>query len=253
MGSGQLVPWDTACIRGGILSEYNSTFNISQLNAYSATIPASYFYNAWETGTLPRSWRYALSIDLPWYCPQITTIQAARLYGVGFVLTPAYTFGPPGSSFVSNIGDEILYRISSSGEATLVATKNQSLIPNVDTQGEVLKVTHPNESSMTVSTSSLNPGYLRIRLTNTPGWRATIDGKPLTLIPFDRMMLQAFIPSGTHYVTLEYWPRTFEIGLWIAGLTALGLLLLSIYLVLKGKSFWHFGISKMTDPRSSLN
>ena len=232
------------CLDKGIPSEYNSSFNISQLNAYSSTIPAAYFYNAWETGTLPRSWRSALSSDFVWYCPQITTMQAARLYGVGFVLTPANAFGPPGSSFVSNVGNENLYRIPSSGEATLVATKNRSFIPNSDTQGEVLEVTHPDESSMNLSTSSLNPGYLRIRLTNTPGWVATMDGKPLQLIPFDKMMLQAFIPPGQHRVSLLYWPRSFTLGLWIAGLTALSILAFSIALLQRRK---HLGLVAVTD------
>ena len=57
---------------------------------------------------------------------------------------------------------------------------------------------------------------LRLRLTDEPGWHATIDGRPLALVPYAGVMLQARNPPGNHIVELHYWPETFTAGLILA-------------------------------------
>ena len=64
---------------------------------------------------------------------------------------------------------------------------------------------------------------LRLRLTDEPGWHATIDGKPLGLETFARVMLQAHIPAGHHTVEIYYWPEAFSAGIFLAVVSALGL------------------------------
>ena len=51
--------------------------------------------------------------------------------------------------------------------------------------------TNSNPTSWTVRTDSTTAAVLRLRLTNVPGWHATIDGRPLELQPFSSVMLQA--------------------------------------------------------------
>ena len=67
-----------------------------------------------------------------------------------------------------------------------------------------------------MTTKDTQPSVLRLHLTNTPGWHASIDGRPLPLRPFARTMLQARLPVGTHTVRVWYWPRAFTAGLVLA-------------------------------------
>ena len=46
-----------------------------------------------------------------------------------------------------------------------------------------------------------------------PGWRASVDGRPVGLGPWDDVMLQLTVPPGRHVVTLSYLPRAFEVGI----------------------------------------
>ncbi len=69
------------------------------------------------------------------------------------------------------------------------------------------------------------PQILRLRLVDVPGWHATIDGKPLQLIRFAGVMLQARIPPGHHTIELQYWPDTFTAGIVVAMVTVVALVL----------------------------
>jgi uncharacterized membrane protein YfhO len=65
---------------------------------------------------------------------------------------------------------------------------------------------------------------LRLRLTDEPGWHATIDGHPLVLTPYADVMMQARIPPGHHVVEVQYWPPLFTLGIVVAGCCAVLLL-----------------------------
>ena len=67
------------------------------------------------------------------------------------------------------------------------------------------------------------PQLLRLRLTDVPGWHASIDGRPLPLARFSGIMLQARVPPGAHVIELHYWPETFSIGIVCAACGAAGL------------------------------
>jgi uncharacterized membrane protein YfhO len=67
------------------------------------------------------------------------------------------------------------------------------------------------------------PQVLRLRLTDVPGWDASLDGKPLALESFGGVMLQARIPPGRHQVVLHYWPTTFTVGIVLCVIGAVGL------------------------------
>ena len=77
-------------------------------------------------------------------------------------------------------------------------------------------------------TNSATKSVLRLRLSNVPGWHATIDGKPVDVDPFARIMLQVRVPPGRHVVDLHYWPNTFSIGIIFAFCAVLGLAILLI-------------------------
>ena len=75
-----------------------------------------------------------------------------------------------------------------------------------------------------MTTESKTPQVLRLHLTNVPGWRATIDGRPLTLKQYSLIMFQARIPPGRHVIELNYWPSAFTEGIVLAVLAVVGLL-----------------------------
>ena len=80
-------------------------------------VPSTYF-SSWKqlTGTAGGSPYYYL------FCPSVTTVAAARRFGVGYVLEFRGHPGPAGSVFVGAVGDEELYRIPGAASATLVPT-----------------------------------------------------------------------------------------------------------------------------------
>jgi uncharacterized membrane protein YfhO len=80
-----------------------------------------------------------------------------------------------------------------------------------------VKVEHPSPSSWRIVTTGHGDQVLRLRLTDEPGWRATIDGHPLVLSSYAGVMMQAHVPAGRHVIEVEYWPSLFTLGLVLAG------------------------------------
>jgi uncharacterized membrane protein YfhO len=97
-------------------------------------------------------------------------------------------------------------------------------LPAITAPGTPVKVSYPDPASWRLSTDATSPQVLRMRLTDVPGWHATIDGKPLDLQRFAGVMLQARVPSGHHVIELSYWPGAFTLGIVLAICAALGLL-----------------------------
>jgi uncharacterized membrane protein YfhO len=93
----------------------------------------------------------------------------------------------------------------------------------VDAPGKPVAVTYPDTASWKLVTQASHPQVLRLRLTDVPGWHASIDGKPLALARFNRIMLQAKIPPGRHTIELHYWPDTFNAGIVLAVATVISL------------------------------
>jgi hypothetical protein len=84
-------------------------------------------------------------------------------------------------------------------------------------------VTHPDPAAWRLETGAPGPQVLRLRLTDVPGWHATLDGRPLALERFSGIMLQARIPAGNHTVELQYWPGSFTLGIVLAACGAAAL------------------------------
>lgn len=157
------------------------------------------------------------------YCPGISSAKLARLYGVSFVVERAEAPGPQGGVFVKRLGNEDLYRIPNAGVATLSPLAIGGRLPSDNAPGTPVEVTHPSPSSWKLRTDATSPQVLRLRLTDVPGWRASIDGRTVPLQDFAGVMLQLNVPAGRHTVELNYWPASFTIGLVLAGCAVLGL------------------------------
>ena len=214
------------CLHGaklGILPDVNIVYRVQELGVYDPIVPNAYFQSWKRFGNgklLGGIWW--------WYCPPITTAAVARRYGVSFVLEAAGAPGPQGGVFDTKLGGEELYRIPGAALATVSLLAANGALPSLDAPATPVAVIQPNPASWKLETHTKGPSVLRLRLTDVPGWHATIDGKPLALHRFGGVMLQARIPAGHHTIELNYLPTAFVIGLVLAGCSFTGLCIASI-------------------------
>lgn len=206
------------CGQVGIDPSVNVVFGVYELDAYDPIIPQSY-YTAWlsNTGT------YAALPGFNEFCPLIKSVSVARLYGVSYLLEASRSAGLKGTVFVRNVGDEALFYVPGAGRATTIPLPSSGTLPSIGARGVPVKVTQPNPASWQIETSATTPQVLRLRLSDVPGWHASIDGKPLPLQEFAGVMLQARIPAGRHNIELHYWPSTLTYGIILAVMSALAL------------------------------
>jgi len=213
----------------GIRPDANIGYGVHEFAVYDAAVPESY-YTLWASlgGQRTGSGLHRIGV----FCPQITTAAQARVFGVGFVLEPRHGRGPKGAVFDRMVGNERLYRIPGAASATLISSTVARSSLSVDTPGTPVAVTHPDDSTWKVRVEDPDGALLRLRLTDVPGWHATIDGRPLALEPWAQgTMLEAKVPAGTHVVELHYWPDLFSAGIVIAaasGATLVGLGVLAL-------------------------
>ena len=228
VGFGNSLCWFRPTL--GIQPDANIVYGVHEFDAYDPLTPAQ-LYKSWtdSTGHAPRSsGPYAYLVPISMFCPSVRTAAEARLFGIGFVLEPAGAKGPKGSVFDMKVGHEELYRIPGASLATVTPLGSDGSLPGVEATGTPVAVSYPSPTSWKVVTHADAPQVLRLRLTDVPGWHASIDGKPLVLTRFNRVMLQAKIPAGTHTIELHYWPSAFTAGIAIAVVTVIGLVLLLV-------------------------
>ena len=202
----------------GITPNDNIFSHVDEFIVYDPDLPYTYF-TSWKTVTnRPGGYQYIFG-------PRITSSVVARRYGIAYVLEPDGSSGPPGSVFDRTVGaNETLFRIPGSARATLTPLRQNGAFPPPDALGRSTTVTHLNPASWKIEPSSTTAQDLRLRLTDVPGWRATIDGQPLQLDRFSGVMLQARIPAGRHTIELNYWPQAFTDGILLAICSAAGLM-----------------------------
>jgi len=114
--------------------------------------------------------------------------------------------------------------VPTAAAATVVALGPGRSAPGLDASGPAVPVTHPGPATWRLTVRAGRPSVVRLRLTDVPGWHATLDGRPVALERFAGVMLQARVPPGRHVLVLRYRPGTFTAGLALAGVAALGLL-----------------------------
>jgi hypothetical protein len=226
VGSSLVGFGSTACVSPPVLGipvNANIAYGTRELAVYDPVLPKN-FYFSWSRFNGSSAGHPATSH----YCPAVTSAVVARRYGVSFVLEFRGRHGPKGAIFVKRIGGEGLYRIPSSGEATVVPLPRSGRLPSVDAPGTLVAPTSSNPSSLRIAVHPARPSVLRLRLSDLPGWHASIDGRPLVLQSFEGVMLQAKIPAGAHTIEVHYWPVSFTIGIVLAAISACGLISLGV-------------------------
>ena len=202
----------------GLAPDTNVPYGIDEFAVYDPIVPLTYF-TSWN-----KLYRQNPGVGgLYDFTPTISSAKVARRYGISYVLEPHGAPGPAGGVFTTRVGNEDLYRIPASSIATLVPAESATW-PATDAVGKPVAVAWPGPSELRVVTHSSSAQVLRLRVSSVPGWKATIDGRPLALTPYLSTMLQTRIPPGRHTIVLRYWPNRFSEGLVIAACTVLALL-----------------------------
>lgn len=80
----------------------------------------------------------------------------------------------------------------------------------------VVSSTTDGNGTWQIVTSGSASEELALRVTALPGFRATIDGKPLELGSYDSVMMEVRVPPGKHTIVLQYFPHRFELGVAVA-------------------------------------
>lgn len=214
--------------RIGIMPNVNVAFGIQEFAVYDPILPSNYppSWNKVSGENVLSTSKKGLPRDT--FCPAVKTARVARTFGIGFVLELPGSPGPKGAVLDARVGDENLYRIPGASKATLTSLTPTGRLPSASAIGTPVKVTHPNPAAWKLVTLSTTTKVLRLRLTNVPGWHATIDGRPLQMDAFEDVMLQAKIPPGRHTVELYYWPSSFSAGIVLAVLATIGILIVLI-------------------------
>jgi hypothetical protein len=205
----------------GLWPDINVAYGVREFEVYDPILPESYYraYAAIGKGHIAAS----LS-ELGIFCARIKTVQQAQVFGVSYLLEPPERYGPPGSVPVGPVGTEELFSIPDAGDATTTPAPAVTASLPTDAPGTPVPVTHPDPASWRVAVDTTTASVLRLRLTNVPGWRATIDGRPVALSPWaNGLMLETRVPAGSHVVELHYWPVAFSAGLGVAGVVVVGL------------------------------
>ena len=217
---------ELGCDFMGVTPNVNAVSGLHELALYDPAAPSELF-TTWTTvtGTSPGVKGFYL------FCPFVKTVRIARRFGVQYLLEPHGVPGPTGTRFVASVGDEDLYGVPGSTQATLVGLGRGGRLPADDAIGRPVAVSHPGPSSWRIETHASSPQLLRLRLTNVPGWHATIDGRPLALRPFSGLMLEAEVPPGHHVIELNYWPDRFTEGIVIGVIALLALVIVPILIV----------------------
>jgi hypothetical protein len=216
---------------------------------------------------LDRYWRLVRSIDrkAPIFYNSATLQRddpsILSLFGVEWVVQPRTLAPPANATRVAREGRWDLWRLhDSTPRANLVfcwrdvgpsralrIVRRPSFDPStqalVESRSYPVDNCHPPEA-VRVDARALSPehlvigtgggrrGVLVVRNTWAPGWTATVDGRPASILPTNYAFQGVFVPKGQHTVQLKYHDPAIGQGLLISGVAWL---LWALALVVAGR------------------
>jgi hypothetical protein len=195
----------------GFYPEVNLGYQVAEFAAHDPTLPQMYF----EAFGVKRG-------GPGFFEPDIDSVALARRYGTPYVL--ASPLAPPlvGGRRVGTYAGQVLYSIPGASRFTLSGGGALSAIGHpsaaeYDLQAEV-------KAASAGSSGRRHQATLVARITDVPGWHASVDGKEVPIRRANGVMIAVSLPAGHHQVRFWYWPSRLSEGLVAATLGFLGFL-----------------------------
>jgi hypothetical protein len=181
----------------GIYPDANLGYGIAEFAGHDPVLPQAYFKTRGGASHLE---------------PDIDSAALARRFGISWILqVPGSNLQPPaGTRYVGSFAGEDLYSVPGAARFSLVSASGSGA------SSPVSNVSHPTSSSWTLRFDAPASRRLVLRVTDLPGWHATLDGHALALSRYQALMLVASVPAGPHVVRLWYLPERLVIGTWLA-------------------------------------
>lgn len=117
---------------------------------------------------------------------------------------------------------KVLYDLVATGDDTTVAIETAEAAPTAP--GRVLNVQR-GTGSVRLEAEALGPALLVVQDAWWPGWRATVDGRPVEILPADFLVRAVRFPQGRHVLEMTYDPPEVRLGL---ALSAAGAILVAL-------------------------
>jgi hypothetical protein len=97
----------------------------------------------------------------------------------------------------------------------------------------VASAEHQGLNGSTWRVTSKTPGYLVVLDSWAPGWSATVNGHSARVLHANYAFRAIEVPAGSSTVRLVYRPVGFVVGMWLAGLTLVGLVVAAAVVVIR--------------------
>jgi hypothetical protein len=97
-------------------------------------------------------------------------------------------------------------------------------------------------NTVTIPVALAQSGWVVLSDTYYPGWVAYVDGQPASLLHADYAFRAVAVEAGDHRVEFRYEPRSFQVGLWVSGLS---------WLIWIGAALWFWRRPDLTGSQKS--
>ena len=160
--------------------------------------------------------------------PSFPNAALARLYGVRYLLTvrdsQGKTEAPSGADRVLAEPGFTLYEVPGAHRFTLVEPDLNDVVYNAEQDssiyGRVTSWKWTSDNHLVVMAASNRRSELLARITDVPGWHASVNGHAVPVERAAGTMLAIPLPAGKDTVDLTYWPAALTAGI-IAAILAI--------------------------------
>jgi len=187
-------------------------------------------------------------IKVRWIAETLKRLGIANLskmnMNCGYIITPLNTWWSLEEQGFREIGRNSFYRIYKNdnvqprfylaGDCTPADNGNHTTSHAM--QGTIRPLSGKNHDELALQVSVEKPGYLVIRDTWYPGWRAWVNNKELPILRCNNWMRAIAVPEGDSQVVLRYQPFSFAAGCTLAVFAAMAGIVIAVYDKRKRKS-----------------
>lgn len=189
----------------GFYPELNVAYQIDEFAGHDPELPQAYF-----SALAPGEGDGGLGL----FVPSVDSVAEAQDLGISWLLVPAGRPAPSGTAYVETLAGERLYHVPGSSRFSLQPA----------TAGLVTSASQPVAGTYSLEVDDTAAATLVVRVTDVPGWHASIDGTVVPLRPDGGVMQSLALPAGVHAVRLWYEPATLWVGVALAICATAGLL-----------------------------